>query len=334
MVGSYNWILKCETPDARTFHSDHGLGNWKAFSVSPTPQCWMQSDLGFRDSWNKCDMILNVGYSSWASVALRFSGLCNSSSERKQYILKSCTGSPFLTLEVPASLTFKPPAQTSWIRGRSAGWGPDTVPSILFLSHWIFPAVMLFPFYRDEAGTQRLELVSDGARMPTLTTICCPSQVAHFSLTPDVSHAEWEPQMSKFECPWHRGPKHSCCHSEPGNKCRFANEKAHPPAGSDRVPPLARNSHQEWWTGRSPVEQDLQTCGLLGLCRQPPSLFSVRATPWRLPKQTCSPSTREPSPLGDLDLNSIGLSCLNDFFFKHQFGFIFSGPWLPRIAVS
>lgn len=186
MVGSYNWILKCETPDARTFHSDHGLGNWKAFSVSPTPQCWMQSDLGFRDSWNKCDMILNVGYSSWASVALRFSGLCNSSSERKQYILKSCTGSPFLTLEVPASLTFKPPARTSWIRGRSAGWGPDTVPSILFLSHWIFPAVMLFPFYRDEAGTQRLELVSDGARMPTLTTICCPSQVAHFSLTPDV----------------------------------------------------------------------------------------------------------------------------------------------------
>lgn len=53
MVGFYNWILKCEAPGVRTFHADHGFGNWKTFSMSPTTRGWMQSDLVFHDLWRK-----------------------------------------------------------------------------------------------------------------------------------------------------------------------------------------------------------------------------------------------------------------------------------------
>lgn len=144
MVGSCNWILKCRTPDARTFHSDHGIGNWKAFSMSPTTQSWMQSDLGFHNLWNKSvTWFLMQGYSRWASIAVRLSGLSNSSSKRKQYLFKSYKRNPFLNLEgtcIPHLPNPLPHPHKQ--EAESTGYVPGTVPPILFLSHLIFLMVL------------------------------------------------------------------------------------------------------------------------------------------------------------------------------------------------
>lgn len=145
MVGFCNWILNCKTPDGRTFHSEHGSGNWKAFGMSPTTQRWMQSDLGFHNLWNKSvTWFLMRGYSRSASLAVRLRGLSDSASKRKQYIFKSHERSPFLTLKVLSSLTFTTPCPTPQIGGKGTGHVPGTctVPPILFLSHFIFPVVL------------------------------------------------------------------------------------------------------------------------------------------------------------------------------------------------
>lgn len=122
MVGFCNWILKCKTPDGRTFHSEHGSGNWKAFGMSPTTQRWMQSDLGFHNLWNKSvTWFLMRGYSRSASLAVRLRGLSDSTSKRKQYIFKSHERNPFLTLKVLSSLTFTTPSLTP-INRREGHW--------------------------------------------------------------------------------------------------------------------------------------------------------------------------------------------------------------------
>lgn len=122
MVGFCNWILNCKTPDGRTFHSEHGSGNWKAFRMSPTTQRWMQSDLGFHNLWNKSvTWFLMQGYSCSASLAVRLRGLSDSAAKRKQYIFKSHERNPFLTLKVLSSLTFTTPSPTPTNR-REGHW--------------------------------------------------------------------------------------------------------------------------------------------------------------------------------------------------------------------
>lgn len=147
MVGFYNWILQCEAPGVRTFHADHGFGNWKTFSTSPTTQGWMQSDLGFHDLWRKSvTWFLMEGIRAELAWQLDSAGWENGSSQRKQGILRSVRD---------ALLTFSLPFSHPIVCRRQRALVTSQLPCYLLFSclarssWWLYEVI---PLYRYKTG--------------------------------------------------------------------------------------------------------------------------------------------------------------------------------------
>lgn len=150
----------------------------------------------------ECDMILNGGYSCWASLAARFRRLGNGSSQRKQGILRSLRDA-LLTLRHAC-----PSPTPSCVEGREL-WSRVSYHAICFFSclarssWWLYEVI---PLYRYKTGALEgacdyHSQSQDAPRTPQVVSqVPNLSRVCSFLLSRQ-DKAEWEPQMSKPQMP-------------------------------------------------------------------------------------------------------------------------------------